>query len=86
MSGNLEHPALSNLPEEVLKNLEKVQDNVQLLAAAGRFEPLISHLCEGMSCIGFCENTCRASKLGRQRVLAFVNSDYPKVENHRSNF
>ncbi|XP_031271163.1 U-box domain-containing protein 44-like [Pistacia vera] len=47
MAGNLEHPALSNLAEEVLKNLEKVDDNVQLLAAAGRFEPLISRLCEG---------------------------------------
>lgn len=53
MAGNLVHPALSNLAEEVLKNLENVEDNVELLAAAGRFEPLISRLCEGLSCTGF---------------------------------
>lgn len=48
MAGNLEHPALSNLAEEVLKQMERVEDNVQHLAAAGRFEPLLSRLCEGM--------------------------------------
>lgn len=47
MAGNLEHPTLSNLAEEVLKQMERVEDNVQPLAAAGRFEPLISRLCEG---------------------------------------
>ncbi|KAK9279387.1 hypothetical protein L1049_013066 [Liquidambar formosana] len=47
MAGNLEHPALSNLAEAVLKQMEKVEDNVQHLAAAGRFEPLLSRLCEG---------------------------------------
>lgn len=47
MAGNLEHPALSNLAEEVLKQMERVEDNVQHLAAAGRFEPLLSRLCEG---------------------------------------
>ncbi|XP_077233076.1 U-box domain-containing protein 43-like [Tasmannia lanceolata] len=47
MAENLEHPTLSNLAEEVLKNLEKVEGNVQHLAAAGRFRPLLSRLCEG---------------------------------------
>lgn len=47
MAGNLECPALSNLAEEVLKKMETVEDNVQHLAAAGRFEPLLSRLCEG---------------------------------------
>jgi hypothetical protein len=49
MVGNPEHPALSNLAEEVLKQMEKVEDNIQPLAVAGRFEPLLSRLCEGMS-------------------------------------
>jgi hypothetical protein len=48
MAGNLEHPSLSNLAEAVLKQMERVEENVQLLAAAGRFEPLLSSLCEGM--------------------------------------
>ncbi|KAK3019279.1 hypothetical protein RJ639_004228 [Escallonia herrerae] len=47
MAGNLEHPALSNLAEEILKRMERMEDNVQHLAAAGRFEPLLSRLCEG---------------------------------------
>ena len=48
MAGNLEHPGLSNLAEEVLKQMERVEDNVHHLAEAGRFEPLLSRLCEGM--------------------------------------
>ncbi|XP_050112139.1 U-box domain-containing protein 44-like [Malus sylvestris] len=47
MAGNLEHPGLSKLAEEVLRWMEKVEDNVQHLAAAGRFEPLLTRLCEG---------------------------------------
>ncbi|ONH99885.1 hypothetical protein PRUPE_6G055800 [Prunus persica] len=47
MAGNLEHPGLSNLANKVLKQMEKVEDNVQYLAAAGRFEPLLTRLCEG---------------------------------------
>ncbi|KAH7542239.1 hypothetical protein FEM48_Zijuj02G0052300 [Ziziphus jujuba var. spinosa] len=47
IAGNLEHPALSNLAEEVLKQMEKMEDNVQHLAAVGRFEPLLTRLCEG---------------------------------------
>lgn len=53
MAGNLERPALSNLAEGVLKRMERVEDNVQHLAAAGRFEPLLSRLCEGMSCSNY---------------------------------
>ncbi|KAI8574025.1 hypothetical protein RHMOL_Rhmol01G0321900 [Rhododendron molle] len=49
MAGNLEHPALSNLAEEALKLMEKVEDNVQHLAAAGRFEPLLNRLREEMA-------------------------------------
>lgn len=48
MAENLEHPALSSLAEEVLKQMERVEDNVHHLAAAGRFEPLLSRLSEGM--------------------------------------
>ncbi|XVE79384.1 hypothetical protein DITRI_Ditri14bG0054200 [Diplodiscus trichospermus] len=44
MAGNLEHPALANLAEEVLTRMERVDDIVQHLAAAGRFEPLLSRL------------------------------------------
>ncbi|KAF5190805.1 Ring-type e3 ubiquitin transferase [Thalictrum thalictroides] len=47
MAGNLEYPTLSYLAEEVLKKVEKVEDNIQHLASAGRFEPLLSRLCEG---------------------------------------
>ncbi|XP_057955140.1 U-box domain-containing protein 44-like [Malania oleifera] len=47
MAGDQEYPAVSNLAEEVLKKMERVEDNVQHLAAAGRFEPLINRLCEG---------------------------------------
>ncbi|TXG74405.1 hypothetical protein EZV62_002984 [Acer yangbiense] len=45
MAGYLENPALSNLAEEVLKKTEKIEEIIQHLAAAGRFEPLISRLC-----------------------------------------
>lgn len=48
MAGNLEFPVLSNLAEDVLRQLEKVEDNVQRLAAAGRFEPLLSRLQDGI--------------------------------------
>ncbi|XP_017983383.1 PREDICTED: U-box domain-containing protein 44 [Theobroma cacao] len=47
MAGNLEHPALANLAEGVLTQMEKVEGSVQHLAAAGRFEPLLSRLHEG---------------------------------------
>ncbi|MCL7034547.1 hypothetical protein MKW94_021224 [Papaver nudicaule] len=47
MAGDLEHPSLCHLAEEVLKRLEKVDDNVHPLAAAGRFEPLLCRLLEG---------------------------------------
>ncbi|XAR58905.1 Ubiquitin--protein ligase [Bertholletia excelsa] len=47
MAGNPEHPTLSNLAEKALKQMEKVKDNVEHLAAAGRFEPLLDWLLEG---------------------------------------
>ncbi|XVF69018.1 hypothetical protein PTKIN_Ptkin11bG0047300 [Pterospermum kingtungense] len=47
MAGNLEHPALANLAEEVLTHMERIEDIIQHLAAAGRFEPLIRRLREG---------------------------------------
>lgn len=49
MAGDVEHPSLSNLAEEVLKQLGRVEANVQHLASAGRFEPLLSRLHEGIS-------------------------------------
>lgn len=49
LAGTLEHPTLSNLAEEVLTRIETVEENIQYLAAAGRFEPLLSRLCEGTS-------------------------------------
>lgn len=48
MAGNLEFPTVSHLAEGVLRQLERVEDNVQRLAAAGRFEPLLSRLRGGM--------------------------------------
>lgn len=63
MAGNLEHPSLSNLAEEVLRRLESVEDNIQPLAAAGRFEPLLTRLCEGMFYTCFCLNNLVASIL-----------------------
>lgn len=53
MAGNLEHPVLSNLAEEVLKRVEMVEDNVLQLAVSGRFEPLLVRLCEGKLCIHY---------------------------------
>ncbi|CAL9092210.1 unnamed protein product [Musa textilis] len=47
MAANSDHPTSSNLAEEVLKNLEKVEDNVQHLAMAGRFQPLVARLYNG---------------------------------------
>ncbi|KAE8705626.1 selT-like protein-like [Hibiscus syriacus] len=47
MAGNLEHPALANLAEEILTRMEGAEDSVKHLAAAGRFEPLLSRLREG---------------------------------------
>lgn len=47
MAGALENPTLANLAEEVLQNMEKVEENVQHLAAAGRFQPLLARLREG---------------------------------------
>ncbi|KAJ4970906.1 hypothetical protein NE237_004005 [Protea cynaroides] len=47
LAGNLEYPAISNLAEEILKRMEKVEENVQHLAAAGRFQPLLTRLCHG---------------------------------------
>jgi len=49
LAGNLEHPTLSNPAEEVLARIETIEENIQYLAAAGRFEPLLSRLCEGTS-------------------------------------
>lgn len=53
MAGNMEHPALSNLAEKVLKRMEMVEDNVLQLAVSGRFEPLLVRLCEGTLCIHY---------------------------------
>ncbi|XP_021715548.1 U-box domain-containing protein 44-like [Chenopodium quinoa] len=47
MAENLECPTLSNIAEDVLKRLEVIDENVENSAAAGRFEPLLSRLCEG---------------------------------------
>ena len=47
MAENLECPTLSNIAEDVLKRLEVIDENVEHSAAAGRFEPLLSRLCEG---------------------------------------
>lgn len=54
MAGDLEHPALSNLADEVLKRMEMINENIQHLAAAGRFDPLLRQLCEGMLYTRFC--------------------------------
>lgn len=47
MAGNVENPNLSNLAEQILRKMEELEENVQQLAAAGRFQPLLTLLCEG---------------------------------------
>ncbi|KAL0919572.1 hypothetical protein M5K25_011672 [Dendrobium thyrsiflorum] len=47
ISGNSNQPALSNLAEDVLKNMEKVEGNIEYLSKEGRYQPLLSRLCEG---------------------------------------
>ncbi|KAK6927115.1 U-box domain [Dillenia turbinata] len=68
MAVTLEYPALSNLAEEVLKRIEKVEDNVLHLAAAGRFEPLLCRLSEGLVC------------LDRFSITLLVGTDAVKIE------
>lgn len=48
IAGNMEYPSLSNLAKEVLRQMKRVEDNVQYFAAAERFGPLISRLHDGM--------------------------------------
>lgn len=81
MAGNLEHPSLSYLAEEVLKRVEQVEDNVQPLAAAGRFEPLLKRLSEGTDDIKIemasmvgqmtLSNTCK-EKIARQGAKIII--------------
>ncbi|KAJ6822702.1 U-box domain-containing protein 44-like [Iris pallida] len=47
MTTNLEYPTLSNLAEEILKNMEMIDENVEHLAMAGRYQPLLTRLCKG---------------------------------------
>lgn len=47
MAGNSEYPTLSNLAEDILKDMERVEENIQHLAIAGRFQPLVTRLCKG---------------------------------------
>uniref|UniRef100_A0A7N0U4A5 RING-type E3 ubiquitin transferase n=1 Tax=Kalanchoe fedtschenkoi TaxID=63787 RepID=A0A7N0U4A5_KALFE len=47
IEGNSGDPALSNLAEEVLIQMEKLEENIQPLTAAGRFEALITRLRKG---------------------------------------
>uniref|UniRef100_A0A0D6R4B5 RING-type E3 ubiquitin transferase n=1 Tax=Araucaria cunninghamii TaxID=56994 RepID=A0A0D6R4B5_ARACU len=47
MAGNAENPTLSNLAEETLRKMEEMEENVQHLASAGRFQPFLTRLCEG---------------------------------------
>ncbi|ONK77056.1 uncharacterized protein A4U43_C02F2640 [Asparagus officinalis] len=47
LAGNVEYPVLYNLAEEILANIEKVEDNVEYLAMAGRYQPLLTRLCRG---------------------------------------
>uniref|UniRef100_A0A5B7C122 RING-type E3 ubiquitin transferase n=1 Tax=Davidia involucrata TaxID=16924 RepID=A0A5B7C122_DAVIN len=75
MAGNLEHPALSKLAEEVLKQMERVEDNIQHLAAAGRFEPLLSRLCEGSDSV----KIEMASLVGR---MTLTNSSKEQIARH----
>ncbi|XP_027336501.1 U-box domain-containing protein 44-like [Abrus precatorius] len=81
IAGNLEYPSLSNLAEEVLRQMERVEDNVHCLAAAGRFEPLISRLhdssdsvkIEMASLVGrmTLTNSCK-EQIARQGARVFV--------------
>lgn len=72
MADNLEHPALSKLAEEVLRLMERVEDNIQHLAVAGRFEPLLARLCEGSDDV----KVEMASMLGR---MTLTNSSKEQI-------
>uniref|UniRef100_A0A1D1YDW1 RING-type E3 ubiquitin transferase n=1 Tax=Anthurium amnicola TaxID=1678845 RepID=A0A1D1YDW1_9ARAE len=72
MSGSAEYPILSNIAEEILKNMEKVEDNLQHLAAAGRFQPLLARLSEGTEDV----KIDVASLLGR---MTLGNSDKENI-------
>ncbi|KAK8468611.1 hypothetical protein PHAVU_006G068700 [Phaseolus vulgaris] len=81
IAGNMEYPSLSKLAEEVLRLMERVEDNVQCLAAAGRFGPLISRLHDGSvgvkiemaSLVGrmTLTNSCK-EQIARQGARVFV--------------
>nr|KYP45176.1 U-box domain-containing protein 44 [Cajanus cajan] len=81
IAGNMEYPSLSNSAEEVLSRIERVEDNVQCLAAAGRFGPLISRLHDGSvgvkidmaSLVGrmTLTNSCK-EQIARQGARVFV--------------
>lgn len=47
LAGSTEFPTLSNLAEQILKNMEKEEEILEHLAACGRFQPLLFQLCEG---------------------------------------
>lgn len=47
IAGNSELATLSNLAEDVLRNMERVEGNIELLAKEGRYQPLLNKLCEG---------------------------------------
>lgn len=51
MADDLENRSLSQLAGEVLKCIERVDSNIEQLAVAGRFGPLLKRLREGMSSI-----------------------------------
>ncbi|CAN1282275.1 U-box domain-containing protein 43 [Linum perenne] len=72
MAGNLENPALSNLADELLKRMESMEENIQALAAAGRFKPLLARLCEGSDD----EKIEMASILGR---MTLTNSSKEEI-------
>ncbi|PKA51893.1 U-box domain-containing protein 44 [Apostasia shenzhenica] len=47
IAGNSDQPTLSNLAEDILKNTERIEGNVEFLATEGRYYPLLKRLCEG---------------------------------------
>ncbi|XP_020571690.1 U-box domain-containing protein 44-like [Phalaenopsis equestris] len=47
IAGNSNQPSLSNLAEDVLNSMEKVEGNIESLSKEGRYQPLLIRLCEG---------------------------------------
>lgn len=52
----------SEMADKILKNLERLPDNIKLMAENGFWEPLLTHLVEGNIIFSSCFNNLHFSK------------------------